>query len=99
MSVTDEGIERKLELLRSIPDPAERAMAAQELAVRATGLRRELAVARFEAVRELRETVDEEHPDGWSHADVARLLGVERGTAQYIAEGRGLGRDRSDGEK
>jgi hypothetical protein len=96
--MADEGIERKLELLRSIPDPAERAKAAQELAVRAKELRREVALARHEAVKELRETVDDEHPDGWSHTDVARLLGVERGTAQYIAEGRGLGRDRSDGE-
>jgi hypothetical protein len=96
LAVTDEGIERELERLRSIPDPEERAKAAQDLAVRAKQLRREIAVARFEAVNELRQTRDDEHPDGWSHAEVGRLLGVERGTAQYIAEGRGLGRDASE---
>jgi DNA-directed RNA polymerase specialized sigma24 family protein len=67
--------------LAGITDPLERAQAAGEL-LGALAVAQEAAkLVRRDAVRELRES-------GWSHGDVAEGLGVARGTAQAIAEGR-----------
>lgn len=82
-----------VEAVRSIADPAQRAVAAQELQAQAIKARKDLAEIRTDAVRELRATRDAEHPNGWSHAAIAELLGVARGNAQRIAEGRSLARD------
>jgi hypothetical protein len=91
--VTQGEIDRMVEEVRSINDPAERAKRAQELQREAIDARKALAAIRTEAVRELRAARDAEHPDGWSHAQVAELLGVHRNNAQRIAEGRGQNAD------
>jgi hypothetical protein len=87
--VTDEGIEGAVEALRAITDPVERALAAHRLQGRISTARRDVSVIRTETVRELRTR-------GWSHQQVADLLGISRGNAQGIAEGRGLNADARD---
>lgn len=81
-AVTDGEIDRVVDSVRSISDPAERAKRAQDLQREAIEARKQLAAIRTEAVQELRAA-------GWSHASVAELLGIHRNRAQGIAEGRG----------
>lgn len=79
-----------VEAVRSISDPVQRAVALQRLQDTLGKARRDVSVMRTETVRELRDHRDAEHPDGWSLAAIADLLGLKRGNVQYIAEGRGL---------
>lgn len=82
-----------VEAVRSIGDPVQRAVALQRLQDTLGKARRDVSVMRTEAVRELRGHRDAQHPDGWSLAAIADLLGLKRGNVQYIAEGRGLARE------
>ena len=69
--------------VRSIADPADRALRAQQLQREAATAKTSLAEIRAEAVREMRAS-------GWSLGEIASHLGIRRGTAQSIAEGRSL---------
>jgi DNA-directed RNA polymerase specialized sigma24 family protein len=69
--------------VRSIANPADRALKAQELQREAVAAKKSLAEIRAEAVREMR-------ANGWSLREIGRHLGVTRGTAQSILEGRSL---------
>lgn len=82
-----------VEAVRSISDPVQRAIALQRIQDTLGKARRDVSVMRTETVRELRGHRDDDHPDGWSLADIADLLGLKRGNVQYIAEGRGLARE------
>lgn len=74
-----------VEALRQVADPAERARAAGAL-LGELGVAIEAAkLCRREAVLELRAA-------GYSHGQVAAELGVARGRAQQIAEGRSTGK-------
>lgn len=84
--MTSGEIERLVNDVRSIGDPAERAKRAQEAQREAIEAKKELAAIRTEAVRELRAA-------GWSHAAVGDLLGLHRNRAQGIAEARGQARE------
>lgn len=76
--------------VRSIANPADRALRAQELQREAVAAKKSLAEIRAEAVREMRAT-------GWTLSEIGRHLGVKRGTAQSIAEGRSLAQAASTG--
>lgn len=73
----------------AITDPGDRARALTGVVRTLPQMASEVRAARQAAVLELREA-------GWSHAQVAELLGVTRGTAQAIAEGRSRGGRRRD---
>jgi len=75
-----------LRKLAAITDPADRAAALNTALAALPDINAELRAARQAAVQELRAT------RGMSHADVAALLGISRGRAQQIAEGRTTGK-------
>ncbi|GHE31806.1 hypothetical protein GCM10017673_38200 [Streptosporangium violaceochromogenes] len=70
-----------LDGIDQIADPVDRARAAQELLRAIPDIQRRLRAARQEAVVALRGA-------GHSHADIGTVLGISRGRAQQIAEGR-----------
>lgn len=70
-----------LDDVRSIPDPLQRAKAAQELIRSLQEAIPRAAEARRSGVREMRERGD-------SHADVAQALGITRSAAAQIAARR-----------
>jgi hypothetical protein len=74
-------IKDRLEAVRAIEDPAERALKAQDIL-------RELQVDVIAAAEVRRSGVLGMRERGDSHATVARLLGIKRSAAQRIAEGR-----------
>lgn len=87
-----------VEAMRSITDPVQRVLALQRLQDTLSKARRDVSVMRSQTIRELRDHRDAEHPDGWSLAAIADLLGLKRGNVQYIAEGRGLARESDETE-
>lgn len=77
--------------VRAIPDPAKRAKAIGDVLAKLGDLIPQLRADRQAAVQQLR-------ADGWSHQQVADALGISRGRAQQIAEGRATGRRRAEPE-
>lgn len=73
--------------VQAIKDPAERAKELTRIIRKLPELGAAIREARAEAVRELRK-------QGWSHQQVADLIGVARTRAQQIAEGRSGGKRR-----
>jgi hypothetical protein len=66
--------------IRHIPDPVDRIRAVNETITEATALTSELADITRETVREMKTTM--------SYGEIARALGVSRGRAQQLAEGK-----------
>lgn len=78
--------------VEAIADPVERWKALDRLKKDTAKSRRRISKARTKTVNELRELVDDEHPEGWSLKEIGDLTGETRSTIQYVAEGRGLSR-------
>ncbi|TQN27487.1 Homeodomain-like domain-containing protein [Haloactinospora alba] len=81
MSFSDDQIQQVTAALSAITDPTERAQAVGDMLSAIPALQRALREERRAAVLDLREA-------GYSHAQVAAELGISRGRAQQIAEGR-----------
>ncbi|MEE2044389.1 hypothetical protein ABZ234_18380 [Nocardiopsis sp. NPDC006198] len=81
MSFADDQTQQIINALTSIDPPEDRARAVGEMLKGVPALQRALREARQAAVLEMRAA-------GASHADVGAALGVSKGRAQQIAEGR-----------
>lgn len=75
----------KIAAIMRISDPARRARAAGDAIAQLQAELEQLKELRHQAVLELR-------AGGMSHAGVANVLGISRGRAQQIAEGRPQGK-------
>lgn len=74
-----------LDQIKAIGDPAQRAQVISDVLNQCPDLSKALRELRQAAVVELRE-------QGKSHGQVAEILGISRGRAQQIAEGRTTGK-------
>lgn len=82
-----EELMAEIDRIARITNPEEQARAVAQLL-------RDLQVTRTEAVR-IRAEVVRQLRANRSHAEIADLLGLKKGTAQLIAEGRQTGRRRN----